>query len=71
MGRVQTNSQWPDEVDEILNDIIEFTKLDTHIEDEDAEETENDLVEIQEYLRAAVMLVRGELNPAVEKNTVH
>jgi uncharacterized protein YgfB (UPF0149 family) len=45
--------------------------LDTHIEDEDAEETENDLVEIQEYLRAAVILIRSELNPAVEKSTLH
>jgi uncharacterized protein YgfB (UPF0149 family) len=71
MGRVQTSSQWPGEVDEILKDMIEFTKLDTHIEDEDAEETENDLVEIQEYLRAAVMLIRSELNPAVEKSTLH
>jgi uncharacterized protein YgfB (UPF0149 family) len=71
MGRVQTSSQWPGEVDEILKDMIEFTKLDTHIEDEDAEETENDLVEIQEYLRAAVILIRSELNPAVEKSTLH
>ncbi|WP_428353282.1 UPF0149 family protein [Methyloprofundus sp.] len=71
MGRVQTNSEWPGEVDEVLKDMIEFTKLDTDIAEDEAEEAENDLVEIQEYLRAAVMLIRSELHPAVENNTVH
>ena len=71
MGRVQTSSQWPSEVEEILQDMIEFTKLDAEIDENHAEEAENDLVEIQEYLRAAVMLIRSELNPAVENSTVH
>lgn len=68
MGRVQTSSEWPDEV---LKDIIEITKMDAEIDEDHAEEAENDLVEIQEYLRAAVMLIRGELNPAIENSTVH
>ena len=71
MGRVQTSSEWPEDVDEVLKDIIEFTKLDADMEDDDAEEAENDLVEIQEYLRAAVMLIRSDLNPALENGTVH
>lgn len=71
MGRVQTSSEWPDEVDEVLKDIIEITKMDAEIDEDHAEEAENDLVEIQEYLRAAVMLIRGELNPAIENSTVH
>jgi len=71
MGRVQTTSEWPAEVDEVLKDIIEFTKLDADIDEDDVEETENDLTEIQEYLRAAVMLIRSELNPAVESSTLH
>ncbi len=71
MGRVQTSSEWPGDVDEVLKDIIEFTKLDFDLEEEDIEEAENNLVEIQEYLRAAVMLIRSELNPAVEHSTVH
>lgn len=71
MGRVQTSSEWPGEVDEILKDIIEFTKLDANIEDDDAEQAENDLSEIQEYLRAAVMLISSELNPEVKNSTVH
>ncbi|OQK16637.1 hypothetical protein AU255_01660 [Methyloprofundus sedimenti] len=71
MGRVQSNSEWPGEVDEVLKDIIEFTKLDTDIDEDDIEETENAFVEIQEYLRAAVMLIRSELNPVIEKSVLH
>jgi len=71
MGRVQTSSEWPGDVDEVLKDIIEFTKLDADIDEDDAEDTENDLTEIQEYLRAAVMLIHNELNPAVKNSTVH
>ena len=43
---------------EILRDIAEFTKLDTDVE---GEEDENDFVEITEYLRSAVLLLRDEL----------
>ena len=43
---------------EILRDIAEFTKLDTDVEDEN---DENDFVEITEYLRPAVLLLRDEL----------
>lgn len=73
MGRVQTSSEWPGEVDEILKDIVEFTRMDVDIDDDDdaAGQAENDLIEIQEYLRAAVMLIRSELNPSVGNNTVH
>ncbi len=72
MGRVETSSKWPGDIDEILKDIVEFTKLDTDIDEDDAEEVEADLVEIQEYLRAAVMLVRSELNNnAVSNDMVH
>lgn len=71
MGRVQTNSEWPGEVDEILKDIIEFTKLEVDIEEGGAEQAENDLTEIQEYLRAAVMLISSELNPTLDNSTVH
>ena len=43
---------------EILRDIAEFTKLDTDVE---GEEDENDFVEITEYLRSAVLLLRDDL----------
>jgi len=69
MGRIETSSEWPGDVGEILKDIVEFTKLDTDIDDED--EAESALMEIQEYLRASVMLIRSELNDVDSGETVH
>jgi len=66
MGRIQTSSEWPEEIDEILKDIIELSKMDTGLEEED-EEGEAALVEIQEYLRASVMLIYTELNGSANK----
>jgi uncharacterized protein YgfB (UPF0149 family) len=54
-----TATGWPDDVREILKDIAEFTKLDTEAE---GEEDENALMEINEYLRSAVILLHDELN---------
>ena len=50
-----------------MKDIAEFTKLDTESEDEEAE---NDFMELTEYLRAAVIFLRTELNSA-DNRTVH
>jgi uncharacterized protein len=50
---------WPDDVREILKDITEFTRLDSEAE---GEEDENALMEITEYLRSAVLLLRAELS---------
>jgi uncharacterized protein YgfB (UPF0149 family) len=52
-------SNWPDDVREILKDITEFTRLDSEAE---GEEDENALMEITEYLRSAVLLLRAELS---------
>ncbi|MCX7096793.1 MAG: UPF0149 family protein [Methylococcales bacterium] len=46
------------EAREILKDVTEFTKLDDHAEGEDDEQA---FVEITEYLRSAVLLLRDEL----------
>ena len=70
MGRIETSSQWPDDVGEILKDIVEFTKLDTDVDTED-EEAESAIMEIQEYLRASVMLIRSELNDIDAADTVY
>lgn len=53
-----TTSNWPGDVREILKDITEFTRLDIEA---DGEEDENALMEITEYLRSAVLLLRDEL----------
>jgi uncharacterized protein YgfB (UPF0149 family) len=47
------------DVHEILKDIIEFTKLDT--DSEESEQDEITLMELTEYLRTAVLLLRAEL----------
>jgi uncharacterized protein YgfB (UPF0149 family) len=46
---------------EILKDITEFTKLDTETENE-TEEDEVALMELTEYLRTVVLLLRAELS---------
>jgi hypothetical protein len=52
-------SNWPKDAREILIDITEFTKLDVNVE---GEEDERAFVEITEYLRSAVFLLRDELS---------
>ncbi len=72
MGRIQTDSDWPGDVGEILQDIVEFTKLDMDIDNEDEDATESALIEIHEYLRASVMLIRSELHDAnADNDTLH
>jgi yecA family protein len=51
-------SNWTKDVREIMKDITEFTKLDVNAE---GEEDERALVEITEYLRSAILLLRDEL----------
>ena len=48
---------WSKDAREILKDITEFTKLDVNVE---GEEDERAFVEITEYLRSAVLLLRDE-----------
>ena len=58
VGSRTAASNWPEDVREILKDIAEFTKLDADVE---GEEDERAFVEITEYLRSAVLLLRDEL----------
>ena len=53
------SAHFNDNCREIVNDISEFTKLST---DADGEDDENAFMEITEYLRTAVLLLRDELN---------
>lgn len=47
------------DVTDILKDIVEFTKLST---DAEGEQDESDFMEITEYMRSAVLLLRSELH---------
>jgi uncharacterized protein YgfB (UPF0149 family) len=58
VGSSASASNWSKEVREIMKDITEFTRLDVNVE---GEEDERAFVEIIEYLRSAVLLLRDEL----------
>jgi yecA family protein len=64
VGVTHASSDWSRETTEILKDIVEFTKLDTEAE---GEEDENDFMEITEYMRSAVLLLKSELNDGGER----
>ncbi|MDP3931048.1 MAG: UPF0149 family protein, partial [Methylococcaceae bacterium] len=67
VGFANPKSNWPGDVTEILKDIVEITKLET--EDVAGEDDENALMEVTEFLRSAVLLLRDELS--VGNNTLH
>jgi uncharacterized protein len=58
IGYGHSSATWPGDSGEILKDVIEFTKLDTQAHAEGDEEA---FMEINEYLRAAVLLLRDDL----------
>ncbi len=68
VGYNKTDALWPGDCQEIIQDIVEITKMETNI---DSEDDENNLVEIHEYLRAAVLLVRDQLNDLTPPDTRH
>jgi uncharacterized protein YgfB (UPF0149 family) len=58
IGSGASGAKWPKEARDILKDIAEFTKLDANA---GGEEDEQAFMEITEYLRSAVLLLRDEL----------
>jgi len=68
IGFTHATAELSREAREILKDMIEFTKLDTKAE---GEEDESDFMEITEYMRSAVLLLRSELNQKGSGHTVH
>lgn len=67
MGAANLPSDLSEDSREIVKDIMEFTKLDT---DANGEESENDFMELTEYLRASVVFLCIELH-ANNNGTVH
>jgi uncharacterized protein len=55
LGVVHVEREWPNEIGEVMRDMIELTKVDSDVEDE---EDANLLMEVHEYVRAAVFVVR-------------
>ncbi len=58
VGSITTLTNWSKDTREILKDITEFTKLDNDV---DGEEDEQNFVEITEFLKSAILLLREEL----------
>ena len=61
IGQSQSNDDWSGESAEVMRDMVELTKIDSDVE---GEEDENALMEIHEYLRAAVLTVRDQFAEA-------
>jgi len=59
VGSGTSATNWSKDAREILKDIAEFTRLDVNAE---GEEDERAFVEVTEYLRSAVLLLRDELD---------
>ncbi len=73
IGYSRSESKWPGETGEIMQDIVEFTKLDSEVDDEldddEKDEYEAALMEIQEYLRVAVMMLKELFSKAADEKT--
>lgn len=61
VGYSRLSADWSAETNEIMKDIIEFTKLDVATETETDNEDETAMMEIQEYLRIAVITLKDRL----------
>ncbi len=75
IGHSKSESTWPGETDEIIKDIVEFTKLDSEVDEdldeEEMNEYESAMIEIQEYLRVAVMMIRDQFTEESNAQTLN
>ena len=68
IGYSHSHANWSGETNGILKDMVEFTKLDTDVEN-DNDEDEAAFIQLHQYLRAAVLIIRDELNQNVSAVT--
>lgn len=68
VGYAKSTSVWPGDCGEIMRDIVEFTKMDEEV---GGEEDEKAFMEIHEYLRSAVLLVRDQLTEDSDNRQQH
>ena len=61
LGGETPTAKLSEQARELLHDFTEFTRLDTEAAEDDIE-NQSALIEIEEYLRVGVMLIRDELN---------
>ena len=61
IGYSHSAANWSGETDGILKDMVEITKLEQDV-DEENDEDEEAFMQLHEYLRAAVLIIRDELS---------
>lgn len=61
IGYSHSAADWSGETNGILKDMVEITKLDQDV-DQDNDEDEEAFIQLHEYLRAAVLIIRDELS---------
>ncbi len=75
VGFAQSSSDWPGETGEIMKDMVEFTKLDSDVDDDmlqdEADEYEQSVIEIQEYIRVAIMTVKDQFSADQHSQQTH
>ncbi len=68
IGYSQSKVDWQKETAGILRDMVAFTQLDSNVED-DNDDDEAAFIQVHEYLRAAVLIIRDELSS--DSNSQH
>jgi len=73
IGYSRSESTWPGDTGEVIKDIVEFTKLDSEVDEDitqdEIDDLEGALIEIQEYLRVAVMMIRDQFMEESNRQT--
>ncbi len=68
IGYSHSAADWSGETNGILKDMVEITKIDQDV-DEENDEDEEAFIQLHEYLRAAVLIIRDELSQ--QNSTTH
>ena len=71
VGGLSDTKGLPDDVIDLVNDVIEISKADTDAESNPTEEDEQAYVEIVEYLRLGTMNMIEDLQPLKTAQTIH
>lgn len=69
LGHANVKNQWPGQCKEIIGDFIAISDVD--LEEEEEDDDEESLVELIEYVRVGVELIRIELLPMAIPKTLH
>ncbi len=73
--KVRGESEWPEDISELVNDLVKISQLGDEEPEDDAEAAEMQLFEVQEYVRIAVLNIYTEChaaaNPSQGSKRIH